>query len=191
MYNQAYIIKIKIFFNFIFLSLKIIKIFKYLIFIINKIDKTKVIFNFNGIDIEIQCSTEDKVKDICQKFTEKIKKDINLLAFIHGGNNVNYQLSFKEQANSIDKERKGMGILVFNDELDSFSCPKCGEKIKLDTEKIDEIISSINNIKDYLNEAKLLLDNIINNSQIDSILMQLKSVNSIITSSDEQLQKKQ
>ena len=150
-----------------------------------------MIFNFNGIDIEIQCSTEDKLKDICQKFKEKIKKDINLLAFIYGGNNVNYQLSFKEQANSIDKERKEMGILVFNDELDSISCPKCGEKIKLDKEKIDEIISSINNIKDYLNEAKLLLDNIINNSQIDSILMQLKSVNSIITSSDEQLQKKQ
>ena len=36
--------------------------------------EAKIIFNFEGSDITIQCSTEDKIKDICQKFATKIER---------------------------------------------------------------------------------------------------------------------
>jgi len=39
-----------------------------------------------------------------------------------------------------------MKVLVYTREDDEFMCPKCGEKIKLNTERIDDIISSINNL---------------------------------------------
>ena len=64
--------------------------------------EAKIIFNFEGIDITIQCSIEDKIKDICQKFATKIESNINSLLFLYGGNQINMELKFKEQANLID-----------------------------------------------------------------------------------------
>ena len=75
--------------------------------------KASVIFNFQGIDIQIQCSKEEKMKDICQKFATKIERNVNSLVFLYGGSNLNFQLSFKEQANIIDKERNKMNVLVY------------------------------------------------------------------------------
>ena len=65
-----------------------------------------VIFSLEGTDIKIQCSTEDKMKDICQNYSNKIGKYFNSLIFLYGGSHLNFQLSFKDQANRIDKERK-------------------------------------------------------------------------------------
>ena len=68
----------------------------------------KVIFSFNGIQTIIQCLKEDKMKNICNKYASKINININSLIFIYGGNQINYELSFQEQANSIDKKRNEM-----------------------------------------------------------------------------------
>ena len=72
-----------------------------------------VIFTFEGINIKIQCSTDDLMKDICQKYANKIGRNVNSLVFLYGGSNLNFQLSFKEQANIIDKERNEMNVLVY------------------------------------------------------------------------------
>ncbi len=44
--------------------------------------QAKVIFNFEGIDVTIQCLTNEKMKDICQRYSNKIDKNINL-SLIH------------------------------------------------------------------------------------------------------------
>ena len=118
--------------------------------------EAKIIFNFEGIDIIIQCSIEDKIKDICQKFATKIESNINSLLFLYGGNQMNMELKFKEQANLMDNEMK---VLVYKNENDDIRCPHCNKKIKI--EKIDDIILSNNNIKDTINGIKLNIDNII------------------------------
>ena len=79
--------------------------------------------------------------------------------------------------------------MVFINELDNFGCPNSGEKIKLNTEKIDNIILSINNIKETLDGAKLIINNIIKNSSMNSVNMQLKSKNSILNSMNEEILK--
>ena len=152
-------------------------------------EKAKVIFNLEGIDVAMQCSTENRMKDICQKFSTKVQKNVNSLIFLYGGSQLDFNLKVREQANSLDKERKEMKILVFTDEANGFLCPKCGERIKLSTEKIDNIIPSINNIKDILGGAKLIIDNIIKNSVENSVNIQLKSVNLILNSINEDFQK--
>ena len=163
-------------------------------------EKAKVIFNLEGIDVAMQCLTEDRMKDICQKFSTKVQKKVNSLIFLYGGSQLDFNLKVREQANSLDKKRKEMKILVFTDEANGFLCPKCGERIKLSTEKIDNIISSINNIKDTLGGAKLIIDNIIiihsfilytiiKNSVENSVNIQLKSVNLILNSINEDFQK--
>jgi len=131
----------------------------------------------------------EKMKDICQKYVNKIDKNINSLIFLYGGNQLNFNLNFIEQANRIDKERNVMKILVYKNEDNECICPKCGEKIKLNTEKIDDIILSINNIKDTINGTKSNIDNIIKLSKDNLMNNQLKNVNLILNTLNEDINK--
>ena len=49
----------------------------------------KVIFTLECINLTIQCLTEDKMRDICQKYSSKVKIHMNLLIFLSGGNQLN------------------------------------------------------------------------------------------------------
>ena len=151
--------------------------------------KASVIFNFQGVDILIQCSNEDIMKDICQKFASKIKRNVNSLVFLYEGSNLNFQLSFKDQANIIDKERNEMKVLVYKNESDELICPKCGEKINLNTEKINDIKSSIKNIDDTIRGAKLMIESIIKICTMDVVNVQLKNVNLIFNNLNEDIKK--
>ena len=134
-----------------------------------------VIFTLDGVPISIQCNENDVMKDICQKYANKIQKNINSLVFLYGGNQLNFNLKFKDVI--IDKESKEIKVLVYSNEIDEFICPKCGEKIKLNTEKIDNIILSINNLKETIDSAKSLLENVIEKSSANT--SQLKGINII------------
>ena len=123
--------------------------------------EAKVVFTFNGSPLTIQCTPEDKIRDICQKYTAKIETNVNTLIFLYDGKLLNMDLRFKEQANSLDRTNNEMKVLVYIKDADDFICPHCGEKIKLNTEKIDEIISSNNNIKDTIDGIKFSIDNFI------------------------------
>ena len=153
--------------------------------------EANVIFNFEGRDVSIQCSKDEKMKDICQKYVNKINKNINSLVFLYGGNQLNFDLNFNELANKIDKERNAMKVLVlvYNDGTNEYICPNCGEKIKLNTEKIDDIILSINNMKDTINGCKLIIDNVIRLSKDNSVNIQLKNVNLVINTLNEDIKK--
>ena len=144
--------------------------------------QANVIFNFDGVDLTIQCSKTEAMREICQRFATKSEKKMNSLLFIYNAAQLNLDLTFEDQANSQDKFSKTMNVLVYEKERSGFDCPYCGEKIALKSEKFDEIISAIDNIKDTLNGAKLILDNIIKNSENNSVNAQLKSINVILNS---------
>ena len=151
--------------------------------------KASVIFNFQGTDILIQCSQEEKMKDICQKLATKIERNVNSLVFLYGGSNLNFQLSFKDQANIIDKERNEMKVLVYKNESDELSCPKCGEKINLNSEKINDIKSSIKNIDDNIKGTRIIIENILRISTMDVVNIQLKTVNLVFNNLNEDIKK--
>ena len=151
--------------------------------------EAKIIFDLEGIKITIQCSQEDKIKDICQKYATKIDSNINSLLFLYGGTKMNMELKFKEQANSMDINNNEMNVLVYKRENDDFTCPHCNKKIKLNTEKIDNIILSNNNIKDIINSIKFNIDNIIRISTNNTITIQLKSINLLLNNLNEDINK--
>lgn len=125
--------------------------------------KANAIFILDGINIIIQCTKEEKMKNICQRYSTKIQKNINSLIFMYGGNKLNLESNFYSIANSIDKGNNEVKILVYKiDNNNECLCPKCGEKIILNKEKIDDIILSNNNIKEAINGVKIMLDNINN-----------------------------
>ena len=105
---------------------------------------TEATFIYEGIPNKIQCNNNDKMKDIINKFLIKNgrnENDKNLL-YIYGANIINYELTFVQQANELDRNRKKMNILVkSNDDNDkeikemiskNIICPECGENILID-----------------------------------------------------------
>jgi len=125
---------------------------------------SKVIFNYKGNEIIIQCNINDKIKDIYKKYEKKIGKDISKLYFIYNGNKINDNLNLNEILNEEDKESNIINILV-NDtnkinikenkiKLNEIICPKCNESIFV-----------------KINEYKINLYNCKNNHNIDNILI--------------------
>ena len=140
----------------------------------------KVVFLFNGKELAIQCTKEDKMKDICNKFAIKVDININSLLFIYGGNKINYELTFKQHASSMDNNINEMKILVYKSENDEFKCKKCGETIHLDI--LDNIIKYNNEQKDILIEMKNQIDNIIKLNNISDIIKKIKLIKIILDS---------
>ena len=105
----------------------------------------EAIFNYKGSNIIIQCDITDKMEDIIERFLlkiEKIKNDNNYI-YIYGANIINYDLTFIQQANELDKNRNKMNILVQsnndNKEIKEIAskdiiCPICEENILMNIE---------------------------------------------------------
>ena len=75
----------------------------------------EVNFTYEGINTSIQCDIDDKIKDIINKFLIKINKNENInLYYLYDGTQIKEELTFYEQANQIDKNRKKMNVIVYN-----------------------------------------------------------------------------
>ena len=141
----------------------------------------KVIFNYEGINFEIPCNLNEKMKDIIKKFLIQIKCTTNNLLYLYAGNMINYEFAFNEQANDLDKNRKKMNVLVKKVEVNNNTpkeiiskdiiCPKCKKNILLDFDnfKINfhecKKNHNINNISltEFEETQKINLNNIICN----------------------------
>ena len=97
-----------------------------------------VIFLLNGFPTRIQCLINEKMRDIINRFNDKLKINMNKAQYLYGGNQINLELTFYQQASNIDKQRKEMNILVYiNESIISNNqsiikskeiiCPKCKE----------------------------------------------------------------
>ena len=125
---------------------------------------SKVIFYYKGIQTEIQCNINDKIKDIYKKYETKIGIDISKLYFIYNGNKINDYLHLNEIINKEDKRRNIMNILVNENDKTIIKenqikskeiiCPKCYENILV-----------------KINEYKIILFNCKNNHEINNILL--------------------
>ena len=70
-------------------------------------------FTFESSNITIQCSKNDGLKDICQKFSIKVDKNIKDLYFLYGGNVINLELKFNQIINLEDNNRNEIIVLAF------------------------------------------------------------------------------
>ena len=104
-------------------------------------------FNFDGVNTNIQCKENDKLKDIFKSFRFKVNAENKLLIYMYNGITIqNEELTFNEIANSEDKKRSKMNILVVEGEIpevphkdifiESYNiiCPECKEDIKFKIE---------------------------------------------------------
>ena len=126
-------------------------------------------FIFNGQEIKIRCKRNELMKDIFNRYSSKIEKDIDKIYFIYNGETIKKELKLEY----INKNDNNINILV--DELTNDSkkeinfsndiiCPKCGENW----------IINIKDYKIYLNECNnyhiisdILLNEFNNSQKID------------------------
>jgi len=122
----------------------------------------EILIIYEGQETIIQCNNvEDKIKDIINKFKNKIKIEDNNLYYIFNGEKINEELKLNQIIK--DKNGKKIKILVYNNrnketETEIISneviCPQCKENILL-------------NIKDY----KINLYECKNGHKIENILL--------------------
>ena len=125
----------------------------------------EVLFTYKGIETIIQCKISDKMKDIINQFITKTQIIANNIYYLYNGDKINEELTYEEQANGIDRQRKKMNILV-NDKQNNIIinnngniikskdiiCPECKENIliKIKDYKINLYECKNNHIKNNI-----------------------------------------
>ena len=141
------------------------------------------IFINEGESVIIQCSKEEKMKTICDKYCNKINSNINSLLFLYGGKELNLDKKYEDYS-----KEKTLIILVYKN--DSQICPKCE---KLLDDKIYNLISSNNKINSILFGLTIQIGHIIidinNNKQITQISSQLMNINIVLNNILENIKK--
>jgi len=130
-----------------------------------------VIFTFNGKEVTIQCNIKDSIEEICKKYCNKIDINYNKLIFIYGGQKIKSNLSFEEQANFVDKEKKQMNVLVY--EIDNFNINEELQKEK--SILIENLKTSISQILSLYLEDREYLENKVDNWR-DAILKEISKL---------------
>ena len=75
------------------------------------------IFIKEGESVIIQCSKEEKMKTICDKYCNKINSNINSLLFLYGGKELNLNKKYEDYS-----KEKTFIILVYKN--DNEICPE-------------------------------------------------------------------
>ena len=104
---------------------------------------SKVIFDLNQIETEIQCDENETMETICSRYAFKIRKELKTLIFMYSGKAIDLNLSFIRTINNLDKEKKSFKVLV-KSIIDTYSkgnnnyiiskqciCPTCSEIAKI------------------------------------------------------------
>jgi len=142
-------------------------------------------FTYEGQDIIIQCTKNQKMKDICTNLSNKINVGLNSLVFLYGGGKLNLEKTFQE----LTKENR-ICILVDKYENEEI-CPKCGRILNNDI--INELVSSNNNVNSSLKgirrQIETIIDDINNKVDTNDIINQLKNVNVLINNINEDIKK--
>ena len=72
----------------------------------------KVEFNYKGTTTTILCTEDEKMEEICKRFSSKLQIDINKVYFLYSANKINLHLTFAQLINSTDESRKTISVLV-------------------------------------------------------------------------------
>ena len=124
-------------------------------------------FIYDGESNVIQCEKTQKFKDLCKKFTFKVKAENKSLLYMYNGISLeNDELCFDEIANSVDKQRNKMSVLVIENgtqilnnncviKSNKIICPQCKENIKF---SIDDYLINLFDCKNKHDIGDIFLD---------------------------------
>jgi hypothetical protein len=112
-------------------------------------------FHYKDNKIVIQCNSDDKMINICRKFSIKIDADVNSKIYIYNGNLLNLDLTFGQQINDPKEE-----IKVFdNTNLVTIKYNYEGQSKEVQLPRQENILKRISSIiKTPFNRINILLN---------------------------------
>ena len=153
----------------------------------------EVEFNYEGNIIVIQCTLNEKLKDIIKRLKIKTNKNFDNSIFLYGGAKIKEELNFNEQANTIDKERNKMCIIInkISNDTDNNTtnsnkaktviCPQCQESTYIE---INDFKIILHDCKNGHKSEEILFSEFEKMQNIDEtkiICQQCKNTNKAIT----------
>ena len=127
---------------------------------------SQIEFKYKSSNIIIQCNENDKMKDIIDKFLNKVEKIGEDLFYLYNGSQINYELTFKDQANTTDRNEKKMSVVVIDKNENTsrkmeilsndIICPECKENIVMNIEDFKINLSGCKN-RHHINKILLNL----------------------------------
>ena len=130
---------------------------------------SEIVFFFKQSEILIQCSEDEKLKDIFMRFSSKVKVDYNNMIFIHNGSKINEDLSYKEFVNNfnLNKNADKINILVHTkNNKKEIICPTCKQSCLM---KIKDYTISLYGCKNNHTHNNIMLndlENILNMNEL-------------------------
>ena len=111
----------------------------------------KVIFTYEGIDETIDCSKEDKMKDICQKYSSKIEVNTTLPSLNrHNSTKLAYFLMKEFDKGDKSFYKPYIDLILSNDYLNFPAFWNKEDIIELNDHEVNDKIS---NYKDEINQT--------------------------------------
>jgi len=93
-------------------------------------------FTYNTLPTVIQCQKDECMKDICQRFANKVRIELSKVYFLYRGQTLDINQSFNKILKEDDKNSNRINILVYSSENNNFNnnlenskeiiCSKCG-----------------------------------------------------------------
>ena len=149
----------------------------------------KVEFLYAVQNIDIYCKENDKLETIIQKFCQKVQKKKDNFLFLYDGRVVETNLTFINLANSIDKTRKIISIIVDENDADNNALLiKENKELK---EKLNKANKTIEEQKIEINELKYKITMVKSEgmNQINSLMETIEKKDKQIKELKEQLKK--
>ena len=132
----------------------------------------KINFIYEGQNISVQCTKNEKMKEIIEKFEIKINKENKSLYYLYNGNKINKEIKLEEIIGN-DNDIKDINIIV-NSIVDIknnnliktkyIKCPECKEDIRM---KINDYKINLYECKNKHNIDNILLEEYENIEKID------------------------
>ena len=133
-------------------------------------------FVFNGMDIDVPCKKEDKIKNIYNKVMGKFNIDINDVYLLLKGVLVNLESTLEEYLTPIDSNEEKINILIYKkhelenskkneDTLSKYIiCPKCGDSCLME---IEDYKIKLYNCKNNHKTKNILIDEFYNTQKVN------------------------
>ena len=148
-------------------------------------EQNQIELSYNGSNTIMQCKANEKLKDIFKNFKFKVRAENKILIYMYNGVSIeNEDLTFGQIANSEDKKRHKMNILVIEDEEQvqpqqdsiikskNIICPECNEDIKF---KVEDYVINLYECKNKHDIDNIFFDkfNSTQNINISKIICQI------------------
>ena len=141
--------------------------------------KAKAVITYNGEKTEVQCLSNEKLRNIFERYGTKAVIDINNISFLYNGRQINEDLNFEEILNKEDKLSNEINIIGIEKNIKKkeikeihsnlkkskdIICQECQENIliKIEDYKINEY-----NCKNGHEINNILIKEFYNNQMID------------------------